>query len=73
MKDARSSEIAYFLSFCIEQYKQAHSLNGADAMRLLADRGVLEYLMDNYEAFHTQSHHWLIEEMDELIATRQAL
>lgn len=58
---------AYFVCFCIEQYKAAKGLNGAEAARLLARHGVIDYLADNYEILHTQSHHWLVEEMDEMV------
>ena len=40
----RSSEISYFLSFCIEQYKQKHRLTGEQAMKELDKYGVLDYL-----------------------------
>ena len=39
----RSNEISYFISFCIEQYKQKHHLTGEQAMLELDQYGVLEY------------------------------
>ncbi|MBQ2540823.1 MAG: DUF3791 domain-containing protein [Paludibacteraceae bacterium] len=33
----RSNEISYFLSFCIEQYKQKHHLTGAQAIDQITD------------------------------------
>ena len=41
-------DIAYFLSFCIEQYKVAKSLTGNEAMTLLSGYSVLEYLEEHY-------------------------
>jgi len=32
-----------FLSFCIEQYKEAKSISGEKAMEFLSDTGALEY------------------------------
>lgn len=63
-------EIAYFLSFCIEQYKVANGLTGNKAMTLLAEYSVLEYLSEHYEALHTQSRQWLVEDIDDFIKER---
>lgn len=59
--------IPLFLSFCIEQYKQAHGLSGQKAMEALADSGALAYLENNYEVIHSQSPQWILEEIDEYI------
>lgn len=59
--------IPLFLSFCIEQYKNAKGISGRQAMEILSDAGVLDYLEHNYEVLHTQGHQWLLEEMDEYI------
>lgn len=59
--------IPLFLSFCIEQYKNAKGISGRQAMEILSDAGVLDYLERNYEVLHTQGHQWLVEEMDEYI------
>ena len=58
---------AYFLSFCIEQYKEAKGLTGKETMQVLAKYGVLQYLEACFDVLHTQSRQWLIEEMDEYI------
>lgn len=63
-------DIAYFLSFCIEQYKVAKGLTGNKAMTLLAEYSVLEYLEEHYEALHTQSRQWIVEDIDEFIKER---
>lgn len=63
--------MAYFLSFCIEQYKNAHRLSGGDAMAVLDRYGVLEYLADHYDTLHTQSRQWLLEDIDEFISLRK--
>lgn len=63
-------DIAYFLSFCIEQYKVAKSLTGNETMTLLSGYSVLEYLEEHYEALHTQSRQWMVEEIDDFIRER---
>ena len=58
---------SYFLAFCIEQYKAAKGMDGADVARLFFEKGVASYLSDNFEVLHTQSHQWLMEEIDEIL------
>lgn len=60
-------DIAYFLSFCMEQYKNRHQMSGEEVATLFERHGVLSYLKDNFEVLHTQGHRWLMEEIDELI------
>ena len=64
-------DIAYFVAFCIEQYKHTHNISGREAMRLLDNYGVLDYLAENYEILHTQSRQWILEDIDEFINIRK--
>ena len=66
-RNDRELNIAYFLSFCIEQYKNKHQMPGEKVATLFEGCGVLSYLEDNFEVLHTQGHQWLLEEIDELI------
>jgi len=68
---SKQLDIAYFLSFCIEQYKNAKHITGAEAAYLLGKYGVLEYLQNHYEPLHTQSRQWILEDMDEFINIRK--
>lgn len=63
----RDTDIAYFLSFCIEQYKRHISTSGSNVMALFVQYGVDQYLIDNFDILHTQSSQWLMEEIDEFI------
>ena len=65
-----TDNISYFIAFCIEQYKTAKGLEGAEVAKLFFDKGVAEYLADNYEILHTQSHQWLMEEIDDFLNNR---
>lgn len=67
----RQQDTAYFLSFCIEQYKNEKHLSGVDAIDVLGKYGVLDYLAEHYEMLHTQSRQWLMEDIDEFIALRR--
>lgn len=64
-------DIAYFISFCIEQYKVHISANGNEVMDLFDKYGVTEYLSDNFEILHTQSRQWLLEEIDDFIQQKK--
>ena len=67
----KKQDVAYFLSFCIEQYKNKHRLSGSEAMDVLDRYGVLEYLADHYEMLHTQSRQWILEDIEEFISIRK--
>ena len=69
--DKRKQDIAYFVSFCIEQYKKAKHLTSAEAIDLLSHYQGLDYLSDHYEILHTQSRQWLLEDIDEFIKLRK--
>lgn len=69
--DKRKLDIAYFISFCIEQYKNEKKLTGAEAMRRLDEYHVLDYLSEHYDIIHTQSRQWIMEDIDEFIKLRK--
>ena len=69
--DKHKIDTAYFVSFCIEQYKNEKGLNGEDAMRELSGYGVLDYLEEFYEPLHTQSRQWILEDIDNFIKLRK--
>ncbi|MCD8304092.1 MAG: DUF3791 domain-containing protein [Prevotellaceae bacterium] len=69
--DERRRDIAYFVSFCIEQYKNAKGLTGEEAMTVLEKYGLLDYLQRHFDVLHTQGHRWLLTEMDEFIDKRK--
>ena len=69
--DMKNQDIAYFLSFCIEQYKNAKGLNGAEVLETFAKYDVLDYLNNHFEILHTQSRQWILEDIDEYICARK--
>ncbi|MCQ2202954.1 MAG: DUF3791 domain-containing protein [Bacteroidales bacterium] len=62
----------FFVAFCIEQYKVKKKMDGADVASLFFASGVASYLSDNFDVLHTQSHQWLIEEIDDFLERRMA-
>ena len=71
-EQAYKDTIAFFISFCVEIYKNAHALTGAQAIERLSSSGVLNYLEKHYEAIHTQSAQWILEEIDEFMNAHKA-
>ena len=71
MNQKKKQDIAYFLSFYVEQYKTAKGLTGFEAMSILSKYGVLEYLEEHYEPLHSQSRQWIMEDIDEFINIRK--
>lgn len=62
---------AYFISFCIEQYKNQKGLTGEEAARILGQYGVLDYLNAHFGVLHTQSKQWIMADIDEFIEIRK--
>lgn len=67
MNQNHDDDIAYFIAFCIETYKNARKMSGVDVSRLFSDTGLTEFLAENYEPIHTQSPHWILEEIKEYL------
>lgn len=67
----KNLDIAYFLSFCIEQYKESKHLHGAEAASIFNQYGVLDYLEQHFESLHSQSRQWILEDIDEFINIRK--
>lgn len=69
--DGRDKDIALFVSFCIEEYGAAKGVSGTQVLDLFSEYGVVDYLCKCFEVLHTQGGQWLIDEIDEFIATRR--
>ncbi len=69
--DKKRQDVAYFLSFCIEQYMNEKQLTHKEAIELFSGNGVFEYLSEHFEILHTQSRQWIIEDIDEYIKIRK--
>ncbi len=69
--DKEKQDIAYFVSFCIEQYKNEKKISGTEAMHQLDKYQVLDYLKEHYGVLHTQSRQWILEDIEEYIKLRK--
>ena len=66
-----SDDVAYFISFCIEIYKNANVMTGADVSRLFNATGLTDFLASNFESIHSQSPQWILEEINEYLSTHK--
>lgn len=71
MERSHTDDVAYFVAFCVEMYKNAHNLAGADASGYLSEHGVMDYLAEHYDVLHTQSPAWILEEIESYIQDSQ--
>lgn len=61
------SDVLYFVTFCVEQYKQSKDISGEKALEIFDYYGVTNFLQENYQPLHTQSHQWILNEIDTYI------
>ena len=66
-----NDDIAYFIAFCLETYKNANGMNGAEVSELFSMTRLTEFLAENFESIHTQSPQWIIEEINEYLSSKQ--
>ena len=71
MCDNKQQAKMEFVSFCIEQYKKANNLGGAETEQMFLQRGVIDFLLGHYEVLHTQSEQILLGEIDEYLKHHQ--
>ena len=48
MCDPKQQSKIEFVSFCIEQYKKANKLGGAETEQMFLQRGVIDFLLGHY-------------------------
>ena len=71
MEQKERQDIAYFISFCIEQYKTEKGMEGEQVMNLFNRYGVFEYLQEFYDVLHTQSAEWILGDINKFIKNRK--
>ena len=64
MADKKLLSKLEFVSFCIEQYKVATNRSGSDIEQLFQQGGVIGFLLNHYDALHTQGEPALLKEID---------
>ena len=64
MTDNKQLAKLEFVAFCIEQYKMATKQTGCEVEHLFRQRGVTDFLFDNYEVLHTQGEQAIMNEIE---------
>lgn len=67
----KDKDIAFFVAFCIEEYRVVKGLTGEETMDLFNKYGVIDYLSKCFEPLHTQGRQCLLAEIDEFIDIRK--
>ena len=67
------SETIRFKVFCLEQFKNAHSLSGRDAMEQFKQYGVLEYINSFFDVLHSYGGKYIVQDIDMFIESRQGI
>lgn len=56
-----------FLAFCIEIYKNAKKISGAEVYSIFARNNVFDYIKECYGALHTTSSKYIVDNIDEFM------
>jgi hypothetical protein len=64
MHDNKQLAKLEFVAFCIEQYKVATKQSDCKVEQLFRQRGVIDFLIDNYEILHTQGERAIMDEIE---------
>ena len=56
-----------FLAFCVEIYKNAKKISGAEVYALFEKHNVLNYIKECYGALHTTGSQYIVDNIDEFI------
>ena len=54
------SKVIEFVSFCIEMYAREFNMNGAETSSTFEKKGIIDYLINNYQELHTQGKEFLL-------------
>ena len=60
-----------FVSFCIEEYKTLHALNGAETAARFEKYGVTDHLLEHFEVLHSLGKAAIMDDIEQFIAARR--
>lgn len=70
MSDELFEKKAEFLSWCIEEYASAKSLNASDVANMFAREKVLDFLDNHYEVLHTQGKAYILSAIADVMTKK---
>lgn len=56
-----------FVSFCIEEFKVRHQINGGAVAELFDQTGVLDFLLEGWDVLHTQGKDYVQETIERFL------
>ena len=65
-----SEKVISFVSFCIEEYKSQHEMDGRKVAAMFEKFGVTDYLMEHYDVLHSLSREAILDDIAQFIANR---
>ena len=60
-----------FVSFCIEEYKTLHGMDGRSVADLFEKYGVTDYLLEHYSVLHSFSREAILNDIDHFMNVRR--
>ena len=70
MNDPDTDRIIRFVVFCLEAYKHAEGIKGAEAVERFEHYGLTAYLRDGFDLLHTLGPDALMDDMRDYIRRR---
>lgn len=65
-----NEDIAFFLSWCIEEYAAEKNMTSTDTAAFFEKTGILNYLEENAEVLHTQGRNFILSDIGEFLKAR---
>ena len=56
-----TEDLAFWLSWCIEEYADSKGKSAPDIAKLFENTGALQYLSENAEILHTQGKSYILD------------
>ena len=66
-----TEDLAFWLSWCIEEFAAKNQIVNSDAASLFEKSGVLSYLSDNAEILHTQGKDYILGSIDDYLKSHK--
>lgn len=70
MKNNYEEQIIEFVSFCIENFKVVYKMPGKEVANLFNEKGVIEFLISDYDILHTQGKEYILEQIARFLEKR---
>ena len=65
-----TEDLAFWLSWCIEEYAASKGKSAPDIAQLFESTGTLQYLSDNAEILHTQGKSYILDCIEKFMQTK---